>query len=132
MASNRIYPAQFCINPDCEQEFNPHDYRQQFCCPQCRINYYNDQRRRENEQRFSQEALLRQNDKVLEVLMESEFYKDDQIEEATLKAFYIPFNIGTLEENLLTKRPIRWFHAFGLELVDKAARFYTIHYRTKF
>lgn len=130
MASNRIYPAQVCINPDCGEEFYPHDRRQVFCCRQCRINYYNDQRRIENAERFGLEEVMRSADKVLEVLLDSNFFQDELISEETLQAFAIPMNIGTLEENLLTRRPIRWYHAYGLELVDKTGRLFTIHYRT--
>lgn len=132
MASNRVYPLQLCINPDCGEEFYPHDRRQVFCCPQCRINYYNDQRRIENTERFGLEEQLRTADKVLEVLLDSDFYQEEQISEATLEAFAIPMHIGTLEENLLTHRPIRWYHAYGLELVDKTQRLFTIHSRTNF
>lgn len=132
MASNRIYPLQVCCNPDCGEEFYPHDRRQVFCTTQCRINFYNDKRRIENAERFGLEEQLRSADKLLEVLLDSDFYKEEQISEATLEALAIPMNIGTLEENLLTLRPIRWYHAYGLELVDKIQRLYTIHYRTNF
>jgi hypothetical protein len=131
MKSKRIYPQQRCINPDCKKSFHPHDYRQQFCNAQCRTNYYNDKRREDNLGRYCQEEILRRNDFILEVLNESEFYKDEEISEEILKGFAINMAIGTLEENLLTRRPIRWYHSYGLELINTTDAIYTIHYRTK-
>ncbi|HWJ27294.1 MAG TPA: hypothetical protein VNS32_12180 [Flavisolibacter sp.] len=130
MASKRVYPEEICINPACGQPFNPHDYRQVFCTPQCRINFHNDQKRQQNENRFFSEKCLRQADQILEAIFESELYQEEQISEKTLQGFKVPLNIGTLEKNLQTERPVWWFHAYGLELIDREKRLYTIHYRT--
>jgi hypothetical protein len=128
MHSKRRYPEQTCFNPDCEEEFIPHDRRQIFCSTQCRINYYNDKKHIDNEERYFREAQLRRIDKMLEALTHGEFYLDEQVKEEILDGFKIDRSIGTLEMNLLTGNPIRWYHAFGIEFLGN--KLYTIHTRT--
>lgn len=130
MASNRIYPAETC--PGCEEEFHPHRSNQIYCTEQCRINYHNDQRKLKNEERFGLEKILKHNDTTLESLYESNFYQDELIQESVLLGCDINLNACTLEKNLDTGRPVRWFHAYGVELVDYENRLYTIHHRTNF
>jgi hypothetical protein len=132
MPSNRLYPEAICCNQDCESSFFPHDSRQFYCTEQCRINYHNDRRKIEKLNRYIIEKPLRENDKLLQAIYFSGHYKNDQIFEEFLINAGINFQIGTFEENLLTKRPIRWYHSFGLELIDKKLRIYTIHLRTKY
>jgi hypothetical protein len=131
MTSNRLYAEKICANPACETEFFPYDARQIFCEEQCRINFYNDKRKLKDHERFILEKQLRQNDQLLEYIYKSRHYKDDRISEEFLLDSGINMEIGNWEENLDTKRPIRWYHAFGLELVSKIPRIYTIHFRTK-
>ena len=130
MTSNRIYPAQTC--PSCEEKFNPHRSNQIYCSDQCRINYHNDQRKLKNEGRFSFEMILRHNDTTLESLYDSDFYQAELIQESVLLGCGIDLSACALEKNLDTGRPVRWFHAYGLELVDKVNKLYTIHYRTNY
>lgn len=129
MPSKRRYPPQICCNPSCEEEFIPTDRRQEFCSAQCRINYHNDKRYIDREDRYFREAPLRRCDDLLESLIDSPFYKEEQIREEVLDGFDIDRTIGTLEMNLLTGNPIRWYHTFGIELIE--AKTYTIHQRTK-
>ena len=128
----REYEERTCINPQCQEVFTPHDFRQIYCTTQCRINFFNDERRLRNSNRYPQEQVLRQSDKILERLYNSPNYNDDKIEETVLLYSGVNFKIGTWEENLITHQPIRWYHAYGLELVERENRFYTIHFRTKF
>lgn len=129
MASNLIYEAETC--PGCNNVFYPHDQRQTFCSYQCRYTYYNKQRSKENRERYSKEEQLRHSDTALEVLLNSHFYNNELIEESIILSLGIDINLCSLEKNLDTGRPIRWFHAYGLELVDKTNRLFTIHHRTK-
>lgn len=129
---SRQYEQRLCINPACEELFTPHDYRQVYCTTQCRINFNNDERRIKNTERYPLEKIVRRCDKILEGIYNSPNYKEDKIEETVLLHSDMNFNIGTWEENLITHHPIRWYHAYGLELVDRENRFYTIHFRTKF
>jgi predicted nucleic acid-binding Zn ribbon protein len=128
MTSQRRYPPEICFNPDCSEQFIPHDRRQMFCSDQCRINYNNDKRRQQNEERFFRESELRRIDQTLETLLDSKFFKDNEIKEEILDGFGIDRTIGTLEMNLLSKNPIRWYHAFGIEFLRN--KLYTIHQRT--
>lgn len=130
MTSNRIYPLETC--PCCEEKFYPHRSNQIYCSNQCRINYHNDQRKLKYEERFSLEKFLRHNDTTLESLYDSNFYQDELIRESVLLCCGIELSACTLEKNLDTGRPVRWFHAFGLELVDKEKRLYTIHHRKNY
>ena len=130
MASNRIYSPIRCKG--CGGKFPPHDRRQKYCEQQCRRNYNNDKRRTQNSGRYHVEGTLRACDQLLEALYNSPLYREEQIGEAILKNLGLDFTTGTLEENLDTLRPIRWYHAYGVELVDKVRRIYTIHYRTNF
>ncbi len=130
MPSKRTYPEKTCINADCKKTFAPTDKRQVYCSRQCGINYNNDKKHYTNKERYFREKLLRDCDEKLEVLMESGFYKNEQIAEDVLDAFEIDQTIGSLEENLDTGRPIRWYHAYGIELIDEHKRHYTIHFRT--
>ena len=130
MKSKRIYEAITC--PSCKTEFHPHRSNQIYCEDQCRINYHNDQRKLKNEERYGLEKILRHCDTTLESLYESDFYQDEIIQESVLLSCGIDLSACTLEKNLDTGRPVRWFHAYGMELVDKENRLYTIHHRTNF
>lgn len=130
MPSNRTYDDISCSNPACGNTFAPHDRRQIYCSRQCGINFNNDKKYNDYQVRYFRERLLRDCDEKLEKLLESGFYKDDQIAESVLDAFAINQTIGSLEENLDTARPIRWYHTYGIELVDDSKKFYTIHLRT--
>lgn len=77
------------------------------------------------------EKQLRLNDKLLARVFHSGHYTNDQISEAFLINEGLDLTIGSFEENLDTKRPIRWFHAYGLELMSQNPLIFTIHYRTK-
>jgi hypothetical protein len=132
MPSNRVYPKKPCFNLACQVLFHPHDSRQEFCSKQCRINYHNDKRKQQNEDRYFQEDQMRHNDKLLEALFEMDEYgQKDYITESALRYTGVNFEIGSWEQNLLTKRPIKWFHTYGLELIDKTNKLFTIHHRTK-
>lgn len=128
MRSRRQYPSKTCFNPRCKVEFTPHDRRQIFCSHQCRVNFFNDKKHEENTERFFRQDELKRADRLLEALLDSEFYKDNRIREATLDGFEIDRFIGTLEMNLLTKNPVRWYHSFGIEYLGN--ELYTIHKRT--
>jgi hypothetical protein len=130
MPSNRTYDDITCGNPACGKNFAPHDRRQVYCSRQCGINFNNDKKHALNQERYFREKQMRDCDEKLEILMESGFYKDDQIVETVLDAFAIDQTIGSLEENLDTARPIRWYHTYGIELVDDSKKLYTIHLRT--
>jgi hypothetical protein len=130
MPSNRTYDDIICSNPACGNTFSPHDRRQVYCSRQCGINFNNDKKHRVNQERYFREKHLRDCDEKLEILLESGFYKDDQIAEDVLDAFAIDQTIGNLEENLDTNRPIRWYHTYGIELVDDRKKLYTIHLRS--
>lgn len=129
MSSQRRYPPQICYNPDCNEEFIPHDRRQIYCCVQCCTNYHNDKRFEENEERFFREKELRDVDRILGYLMDTAFYQNEEIQEEILNGFLVDRTIGMLEKNLLTNKPIRWYHSYGIELVENKS--YTIHQRTK-
>jgi hypothetical protein len=129
MRSKRTHRERFCENPDCDTPFIPHDRRQLYCTEQCRINYHNDKRYMDNEERYRREEPLRKTDRDLETLMGSKFYKEERIKEEVLEDLELNLTIGTLEKNILTGNPIRWYHSYGIELVDKENRLYTIHYR---
>jgi hypothetical protein len=129
MTSNRTYDDIICSNPACGITFAPHDRRQIYCSRQCGINFNNDKKHNDDKERYFGEKHLRDCDGKLEKLLESGFYKDEQIAEDVLDAFAIDQTIGSLEENQDTNRPIRWYHKYGIELVDYKKKVYTIHLR---
>jgi hypothetical protein len=131
MPSKRIYKEVKCANPECGRRYAPHDKRQLFCEPQCRINFNNDKIQNLNKGRYHREKTLRACDAILEMLLTSDFYRDDKIAESIISAFHVDPMVGSLEHNDDTGLPIFWFHAYGLELTDDRKRLYTIHVRTQ-
>ena len=130
MPSNRSYEEIVCSNPACGTEFAPHDRRQIYCTTQCRINFYNDKKHFLDQDRYFSEKKLRECDQKLELLMKSNFYNNEKIEQVLLAKFDIDQSIGSLVLHLDTGRPIRWYHSFGIELVNERLKLYTIHQRT--
>ncbi|TCJ16575.1 hypothetical protein EPD60_07485 [Flaviaesturariibacter flavus] len=127
----RIHPPRTCENPNCRVEFFPDDFRMRYCSTGCRVAYHNDQRRLQNTTRFATDGVRRLNDQLLECLYESPNYEENGVPESSLELLCIDQEVGTWEKNLDTGRPILWFYAYGLELVNAEARLFTIHYRTK-
>ena len=115
--SKRKYKEAICANPCCGLKFIPHDRRQIFHTPQCGIDASNDRRRIKNATTYAKEAELREQDKKLERIYER------FVENGSCVAHISYFNYERVnlllaveeQENLATKRPVRWFYEYGTE-----------------
>ena len=61
--SNRKYTPKSC--PQCKKSFTPTDRRQIYCCYQCRIDFNNDKRYREDAPALLLKKTLVQNERIL-------------------------------------------------------------------
>ena len=130
--SSRRYPEKDCFNPNCDIEpiFKPHDRRQKFCKPQCRVNYYNDKRSLEDKTTIAKIKQLRLIDKKLDRLytqwVDNKGYcvvHKDLIE-------YEGIDVMLLTEvlqNPKTEASVKVYFRFSLELHPKDLNFYIIH-----
>ena len=127
--SNRRYPPAICANPNCRTSFEPHDRRQLYCEPQCRINANNDRRFLENETRFSDEKIARRNSKILEFL----WNKHKNLRRKMITRSMLDFENFDFEgsckvmKNSNTGRTIQWFHNYGLEPVIFTEKLFWLH-----
>lgn len=130
--SNRRYPTKKCKNPACKIDFEPHDRRQEYCEPQCRINANNDKRHLTNSSRFSDEKQARVNNKILESIwtrLTNE--KQKLVSQAILEWEMFKFDSqALLKKNTKTDRPIMWFYDYGLELIDSSKKIFELHKKT--
>lgn len=130
--SKRRYPERTCSNPICDFGigFIPHDKRQKFCCVQCRVNFYNDQRYTFNNTIFKNEKRLRQYDKLLGKIYNVFVNEDDYC--AVWKGIfqYERINVRLLveeQQNIRTGGSVRWFYQYGTELHPKDKNYFLIH-----
>ena len=129
--SHRRYLPQECANPACQDIFVPHDRRQIYCEPQCRINANNDRRYFENNTRFFDEKIARRNCKILEFIWEKislRKYKIVSRERLDFEEFDFdsPHQVTV---NPKTGREIRWYHNFGLENYPFTDKLFTLYKR---
>ena len=127
--SNRRHPPIKCKNPACQIIFEPHDLRQEYCEPQCRINANNDKRHLEDKSRFSDEKQTRLNNSILESAWNKlAGQKQRRVTRANLEwdQFYFQSQ-AMITKNAKTGRNILWYHDYGLELVDPVAGEFEIH-----
>jgi hypothetical protein len=66
--SNRKYPPKNC--PQCRKAYTPSDRRQIYCCAQCRIDFNNDKRAREDAPALFLKKNLIQNERILKYAYE--------------------------------------------------------------
>lgn len=128
----RQYPKKACANSDCKKQFIPQRRNQLFCISQCRINHNNDKRRENNLTVYRLEKELKRNEKILIKLMAGPSYRDDQIAEIFFIHEGFNFDVSSdTKLNSKTRQPIRWSHAYGIELKDSMIKTFTIHKRNK-
>jgi hypothetical protein len=128
--SKRRYPEQSCAH--CGMSFIPTDSRQKYCSKQHGIDYRNDDRKRKNQNRFIIEKSLRHCDNQLEkALRRLEQLKKDTISLESLELLGVDITLATQQMLYEKNKMIRWFHFYGLELVDAVSERFKIHKRTK-
>ncbi len=127
--SNRRYPARKCKNPACKEGFVPHDRRQEYCEPQCRINANNDRRFEANKTRFSDEKQVRLNNRILEALWKKmQGQKQKLIHKSILEWEKFRFDSqAMIVKNTITGNSILWYYDYGLELTDQTRKLYELH-----
>jgi hypothetical protein len=130
--SNRRYTTRKCKNTACNIKFEPHDRRQEYCEPQCRINANNDKRHLENATRFNDEKQARFNNKVLNTIWNRLLYqKQKRVNGYILEWEKFVFESqAMITINNKTRRNILWYHDYGLELLDPDKRIYELHKKT--
>jgi hypothetical protein len=130
--SQRRYTKRNCKNPGCqhEPEFAPHDARQEFCCVQCRTNYFNDLRKMLNETQFSDLKYLKQYEKILTTMyvktVDDKGYCCVHIRFFKWEGFDLTM-LTKERVNTDTGGKIRWFFNFGVERHPTDSNFLIIH-----
>lgn len=127
--SNRLYPSKKCKNPGCEADFDPHDRRQEYCEPQCRINANNDKRFEANNTRFSDEKQVRVNHRILETIWKKMLnHKQKLVDRSILEWEKFKFDSqAMIMKNSKSGNSILWYYDYGLELVDPTRNLFEIH-----
>jgi len=133
--SKRRYSERECANNACELEkkFVPHDRRQIFCCPQCRVNFYNDQRHIRNNSSLVKEKLLRLYDKKLGLIYARCVNKTGlcSVWKGILEYEQIDLRLLVEEQmNEGTKGTVRWLYRYGTELHPNSKEHFIIHKKT--
>ena len=130
--SKRIYPERLCGNPQCiiSPKFKPDDLRRKFCCKQCRVNYYNDQRRELDNNTFINAKRLKEIDnKLLKIYAR---YANEKGYCAVRKELFHYENIEVMLlvkelNNPTTGGKVKGFFRFGIELHPQDQNYYIIH-----
>lgn len=129
MPSQRKYPPRICKSRYCRLTFIPHDARQEFCVPQCRINENNDKRSDVDKPFNEDRKKIKNNDKVLSlaykkmIIEKQEFINKDFLEFAGYD-FSTYFNTS---KNKLTSNTIFWNIKYGIEPANKQMLLFVIH-----
>ena len=127
MASKRRYPITECANRDCQTRvYTPHDKRQRFCCVQCRFNYNNDRRSKQEKNTKSWLTELERCDKKLEICYLHLKYKEKSIEDWFLKMMKFDLSNASLEKSQKTDKQVYWFKRYGLQPVNKKETLFKI------
>lgn len=130
--SSRKYPEKDCFNPAPHEgsKFIPYDSRQIFCCTQCRIDYYNDLRKKENETRYAEESVLRRIDKQLQLLYKR-YYNGKWCNIHIGFLAHVQIDVLnyciTVTRDKTTGKQISWFYLYGVSIDPKDANFIIIH-----
>lgn len=127
--SNRRYPVRFCEKPDCIEEFIPTDARQKYCCPQHRIDFNNDNRKKTESIDTYFIKIVKENSLISAKVVSSSFYKsNNHVTKFILDYEGYNFEIyHYMRINIKTNNQIFFCHNFGLELVDLKQQIYIIH-----
>ncbi len=127
--SNRRYQEQKCKNPACQISFQPHDRRQEYCEPQCRVNASNDRRFEANNTRFIDEKQVRKNNRILESIWRKlPWNKQKLVTKSMLEFEKLKFEShAMIRKNSKSGNSICWYHDYGLELVDQTRNLFEIH-----
>ncbi len=131
--SNRRYPERECKNPACDEIFEPHDRRQLYCEPQCRINASNDRRHEANNTRFLGEKISRRNSKILEkIWLQLQEQKEKIVSRDILSwekfAWDAPMTVNKKNSD---NTNVLWYYEFGIGAADKAGNNFMIFKRSK-
>jgi hypothetical protein len=127
--SNRRYPEKECKNLACKARFEPHDRRQEYCEPQCRINANNDKRFEANNTRFNDEKQARVNNNILASIWRKLLnQKQKFVYKNILEWEKFQFDSqAMIMQNSKTGNTILWYYDYGLELVDQTCNIFEIH-----
>lgn len=129
MRSKRRYPPRICESRYCRKSYIPHNKRQRFCVPQCRIDENND-KRADTDKPFNEERKkIKKNDKVLEAAFKK--LSDDQkrfINKDFLEFAGYDFGVYfALSKNASTGNTIFWNIKYGIEPADSQRQLFIIH-----
>jgi len=128
MRSKRKYPSRKCRARYCGRSFIPHDARQEFCAPQCRIDENNDIRSDIDKPFNEDRKKIKRNEKVLETSyakMKAEkmiFINKDFLE-------FAGYDFGTyfkLTRNRSTGNTTFWNIKYGIEPADDIRKLFII------
>jgi hypothetical protein len=130
--SKRRYPEIDCENDNCISggPFEPHDRRQKFCCPQCRINFYNDRRNIEENTIFLDAKHLKYIDRKLDRMYKKYVNKDGSCQVIKELFHYESINVMLLLEEFQNKasgQKVKGYFRYGIELSAADNNFYFIH-----
>lgn len=129
MRSKRKYPPRNCRARYCGRKFIPHDARQEFCVPQCRIDENNDKRSDADKPFNEERKKTKKNDKVLEAAFkklsdeQKKFINKDFLE-------FSGYDFGVyfaLTKNESTGNTIFWNIKYGIEPADSQRQLFIIH-----
>ena len=113
--SNRKYPPKNC--PQCRKAYTPSDRRQIYCCAQCRIDFNNDKRFREEAEALLIKKSLLQNEKILKYAYE--WLKLNQKKEIAIDfLIYSGFQPGIFSGQSINREigtKVLWSLGFGIE-----------------
>ncbi len=127
--SNRRYPPKKC--PQCQRNYIPTSKRQIYCVPQCRIDFNNDKRNRDDAQSVSFTKALKINRKSLKKGFEKlEKHQEQYLNLEFLK--YDGFNPAIYSDQSIEKgngNMILWSLDYGIEGIDKQRTIIKIHKR---
>lgn len=129
--SRRRYPPKNCKKPDCSKLYIPTNKRQEFCCPQHRIDYNNDQRDLKELPFKLLSKKLAHNQAVLKRIYASlNVHKQNSFTIQLLQ--YDNYNFGFNTDrsvNTDTGNEIEWNYNYGLEGKDVVKKTFIIHFR---
>ncbi len=130
--SQRVYPEKKCANPNCSfgGTFEPHDKRQAFCRPQCRINFHNDMRHKENKGVFEDVKRLKDINRNLALLYSKYVNKNGYCAVRKELLHFLEIDVMLLTRELVNKvtgRKVKKIFNYGIELHPDNHDYYIIH-----
>ncbi len=132
--SNRVYPPIKCQKTDCTIIFHPDSKKRKYCCPQHQHDQNNDNRDARAAPGIRLEKMYQHNQRVLKKLKEACDRLNMpciSIDYLSIEYFYHDYFTHTTT-NSETGKTISWAYFFGLEIYNKEANTFIIHFRQNY